>query len=91
MILDCTCNYCGYKFKFEPKSWMGSYNLKCIKCGDKNIKTKEVNIETGDIFGYRFDPPFEKKKDVAKNNYDGDDDDDDGFLNSANYWHNGSD
>jgi hypothetical protein len=84
MSLDCTCNYCGRQWELEVKPWMKSYDIKCDRCGDKDVKTKELKKETGDVFGYRFSPPFEEKKKRDKGN------DEVEYFNSDSYWGVGS-
>lgn len=55
--IELTCNYCG-------KEWMQmiSYqsemeNLKCILCGDSNLKAKQLEDSKSDVFGYNSNDP----------------------------------
>ena len=69
--IRCECLYCGKKWVVEMGYGWKSHADACSKCGEKkNIKKKEESFETGDVFGYRFDPPFPPKSRFDSNDHE---------------------
>lgn len=52
------CQYCNWK---DTRTIYGKMDgFRCPQCTDTHVVAKQVKDETGDIFGYRFDPQPEK-------------------------------
>ena len=60
--INCYCSYCGTSWNVEVRSESQLMALKCPKCDWHKLSFKEVKIDKGDIFGYRFDKQPEIKK-----------------------------
>jgi DNA replicative helicase MCM subunit Mcm2 (Cdc46/Mcm family) len=57
-----TCNYCGHSWEKEIATYYyDPPDVKCPKCKDTNIDSKNLDVDSGDIFGYNSDKP---KKDA---------------------------
>jgi hypothetical protein len=46
------CDYCGNQEKID------SQPVCCLRCGDANIRIKQIETADRDVFGYRFSPAF---------------------------------
>lgn len=53
-----TCQYCD--FRWNEWGWSKDFTGKrCTRCGDRHLRVQELHSQGTDVFGYRFDPPFE--------------------------------
>jgi hypothetical protein len=52
-----TCLYCGKTYEVYAYSPSEIESLRCVTCGDSNLKVVPVKQDTTDVFGYKSNAP----------------------------------
>lgn len=58
------CQYCDFKWE-QP--YVYKYDLKCAKCGDKNVE--DINLSIDKVDYYKGAPPFPPKDVISYDSY----------------------
>lgn len=69
MRIQLTCTYCGHDWRLDLHSYSPNSD-KCPRCGDKNLRKKDLERSTIDY--YQGSPPFpgeEDETDDSNNDY----------------------